>query len=240
MLKTQKMEYRDQDILLEGYCAYRDDGKGKKPAVMVAHDWTGRNEFACRKADQLAELGYVGFAIDMYGKGKLGQTKDEKIALMQPLMKNRHALQQRILAGFHALKKLDIVDASRIGAIGFCFGGLCVLDLARSGAEVKGVVSFHGLLHAPENIFPQAIHAKILVLHGYADPMVPPEQVIQFGNEMTQAQVDWQIDMYGNTMHAFTNPEANDPEFGTVYSKQADTRSWLAMTEFFKEVFDTK
>lgn len=237
MIKTQKIEYHDDNVLLEGHYSYDDSFTEKRPAVLVTHDWSGKNEFACNKADKLAELGYVGFALDMYGKGKTGSTKEEKVALMTPLMQNRANLQKRIIAGFNAVKKLEHVDDSNIGAIGFCFGGLCALDLARSGTDVKGVVSFHGLLNAPENITKPRISAKILALHGFDDPMVTADQVINFGQEMTHAKVDWQIDIYGNAMHAFTNPQANDPGFGTVYEKNADARSWIAMKEFFREVF---
>ena len=236
MLNTKKIEYYDGDTLLEGYCAYEGNNE-KKPVVLVVHDWSGRNDFASQKAEKLAELGYVGFAIDMFGKGVIGRTKEEKSALIQPLMDNRTALQHRILAAFEVAKKLDAADPKNIGAIGFCFGGLCVLDLARSGADVKGVVSFHGLLHAPEDALEHTIKAKILALHGFDDPMVTPDKVMDFGEEMTHAKADWQLDIYGNTMHAFTNPQANDPGFGTVYNKKADTRSWISMREFFQEVF---
>ncbi len=236
MLKTKKIEYSDGDTLLEGYYAYEDDNE-KKPVVLIAHDWSGRNDFASQKAEKLAELGYVGFALDMFGKGVIGRTKEEKSALIQPLIDNRSALQHRMLAAFNTAKQLEMVDPKKVAAIGFCFGGLCVLDLARSGAEVKGVVSFHGLLHAPEDAVEHTIRAKVLALHGFDDPMVTPDQVIDFGEEMTHAKADWQLDMYGHTMHAFTNPQANDPAFGTVYSKQADTRAWTAMREFLKEIF---
>lgn len=238
MLKTQKIEYQDDDVVLEGYFAYDDSSSDeKRPAILVSHDWSGKNEFACHKADQLAELGYVGFALDMFGKGKMGNTKEEKSALIQPFIKNRSMLQKRIEAAFNTVKKLAVVDPHQIGAIGFCFGGLCVLDLARSGADVKGAVSFHGLLNAPEQAAHQAIKAKILVLHGFDDPMVTPDHIMVFGEEMTHAKADWQLDIYGHAMHAFTNPQANDPSFGTVYNKKADHRSWTAMKAFFKEVF---
>jgi dienelactone hydrolase len=236
MLKTEKYEYKDGDTLLEGYVA-SDPHQEKRPVILVVHDWSGLNDFARGKADKLAELGYVGFAVDMYGNGKVGKTKEEKSALMQPLMQNRYALQQRMLAAFEAAKQLPMIDANQIGAIGFCFGGLCALDLARSGADVKGVASFHGLLNAPEDSISKQITAKVLVLHGFDDPMVTPETVMHFGEEMTEAKANWELDMYGNTMHGFTNPEANDPSFGTVYNKQAETRSWTAMREFFGEVF---
>jgi dienelactone hydrolase len=237
MLKTQKIEYRDDDVVLEGYYSYDDKLTDKRPAILVAHDWSGKNEFSCNKADKLAELGYVGFALDMFGKGVSGKTKEEKSALITPFLQDRQRLQKRILAAFETVRKLDQVLSSKIGAMGFCFGGLCVLDLARSGAEVKGVVSFHGLLHAPENAVNKHITAKILALHGFDDPMVTMDKVTAFGQEMTHAKADWELDIYGNAMHAFTNPQANDPGFGTVYEKHADARSWIKMKEFFQEVF---
>lgn len=237
MLQTKKIEYYDGKTLLEGYYAYNDKISGKRPAILVAHDWSGRNEFACQKAEKLAELGYIGFALDMFGKEVRGNTKDEKMALIKPLMEDRNVLVQRILSAFNTVKTLEQVDNSNIGAIGFCFGGLCVLDLARVGAAVQGVVSFHGLLNAPQNLKAHAIQAKILALHGYDDSMVPSSLVTEFQQEMTGAKVDWQMHIYGNTMHAFTNPQANDPGFGTVYNAMADSRSWMIMKNFFIEIF---
>ncbi|OGT35563.1 MAG: carboxymethylenebutenolidase [Gammaproteobacteria bacterium RIFCSPHIGHO2_12_FULL_37_14] len=237
MTISKAINYQDNNITLNGYCAYPDGLSKKTPAVMVCHDWTGRNEFACHKANDLTKLGYIGFAIDMYGDSKLGQTKEEKSALIQPFIQDRNKLQRRILSALEALHKVEWVDSKRIAAIGFCFGGLCVLDLARSGADIAGVVSFHGLLHAPEEARLSSIKAKILALHGYDDPMVTPENVMAFGNEMTHANADWQLHMYGSTMHAFTNPEANDPGFGTVYNKTSDSRAWIAMKNFFTEIF---
>lgn len=237
MLKTQKIEYSASDVIMEGYLAHDANITQKKPAILVCHDWSGKNDFACQKAEQLAELGYVGFALDMFGKGKIGKTKEEKSALIQPLLADRALLAKRMLAAYDVVKNMEQVEHSQIGVIGFCFGGLCALDLARNGADVQGVVSFHGLLQPPENFRPQQITSKILVLHGFDDPMVTPDHVTQFGEEMTHAKADWQLYIYGNTMHAFTNPQANDPAFGTVYDKKADARSWIAMKEFFKEVF---
>jgi dienelactone hydrolase len=237
MLKTKKVEYHDKNVCLEGYCAYDEGVKGKRPVILVAHDWSGRNKFAEEKAEQLARLGYVGFALDMFGKGVLGNTKEEKAALIKPFMEDRNLLAQRMLAAFNFVKELEHVDDTRVGAIGFCFGGLCVLDLARMGAAVKGIVSFHGLLHAPSVEGKHSIIAKFLVLHGYDDPMVPSNVVAEFQQEMTNAKVDWQMHIYGNTLHAFTNPLANDLGFGTVYNKIADERSWLAMKNFFGEIF---
>lgn len=235
MIKHEYFDYTDAGTALQGYYAFDDKVSGKRPGVLVAHDWGGMNEFAMDIANRLAELGYVGIAIDMYGKGKTGNTKEEKSALMQPLVQNRAALQQRINAGLTASKTLPNVDAHKIAAIGFCFGGLCVLDLARSGAPVKGVVSFHGILKAPEKS--NTITAKVLALHGYDDPMVSRDEILSFYDEMNKAKVDWQFFIYSHTMHAFMNPQANDPGFGTVYNKLTATRAWNAMQTFFKEIF---
>lgn len=233
---SQNIQYQDHEALLEGFLACPDDA-AKRPAVLICHDWSGCNDFARYKAEKIAELGYVGFAIDMYGKDKRGKTKEEKAALMSPFMENRKFLLQRICAGLQALKSLPMVDTNKIAAMGFCFGGLCVLDLARSGEAIRGVISFHGLFNAPEGQENSIIKAKILALHGYDDPMGPPNQVLEFANEMTAAKADWQIHLYGHTLHAFTNPEANDYAFGTVYNLQADQRSWQAMINFLQEIF---
>lgn len=234
-MQTQTVEYNDDDALLEGYLAH--DGSGeKKPAVLISHAWAGRSEFECNKAEALAELGYVGFALDNYGKGILGQTMEENTALMTPFIEDRGKLRQRLLAGLDAVRSLEMVDTNRIAAIGFCFGGLSVLDLARSGADVKGVVSFHGLFNAPENLPSGEIKAKVLALHGHEDPMVPPDSVLGLEKEMTAAGVDWQIHVYGHAAHAFTHPEANMPENGLMYNADADRRSWTSMKNFLEEV----
>lgn len=235
-MKTQSIIYYDKEVQLEGYCAM-DSSSLKKPAILIAHDWSGRNEFANKKAEKIAELGYIGFAVDMYGKGKLGNTKEEKMALMKPLIEDRTLLANRILAAFNEVKKIPNVDPQRIGAIGFCFGGGCVLDLARSGADVKVVVSFHGLLSPPPHAHNKKILAKILALHGYLDPMVTSGEVLAFEKEMHEAQVDWQLIVYGSALHAFSNPSANDYQLGTVYNEAADKRSWIAMKNFFSEIF---
>lgn len=233
---TKEINYQVDGRTHKGFIAYRDDLAQPKPGILITHDWTGRNEFAQDKAIQLAELGYVGFAVDMYGDGQTGQTNDEKAALMMPMMEDRGLLRRRIAAAFHCLSSQSSVNSQKVLAMGYCFGGLCSLDLARSGADVKGVVSFHGLLSAPEKKTAARINAKILVLHGYDDPMVPPQSIDEFAQEMNQAGVDWQLHAYGNTLHSFTNPLANDRDFGTVYSPSADHRSWQATLNFFAEV----
>ena len=234
---TSNYIYHHGEQEMHGYVAYNDDGK-QRPAVLIVHDWSGRNEFVCNKALMMANLGYVGFAIDMYGHGRIGETTDEKLALMQPLVNDRLLLRDRVTAALDALITMDEVDDSRIAAIGFCFGGLCVLDLARSGASILGAVSFHGLLGAPLDLPSNTIKAKILALHGYDDPMVSQLQVNDFCQEMTKASVDWQIHMYGHTQHAFSNPEAHDKVLGTIYNPDAERRSLQSMTNFLEELFD--
>jgi len=229
--------YLDGDVLLEAYFAFDDAITERRPAVLISHAWGGRDDFVAEKANKLAELGYVGFALDMYGKGVLGNSPEQNSKLMQPFMADRGLLQKRIKAALYAVRLLPWVDDSKIAAMGFCFGGLCVLDLARAGADLKGVVSFHGLLGAPDNLVTNSIKAKVLALHGHDDPMGSVEQVFAFEQEMTKASADWQLHTYGHTMHAFTNPKANDPAFGTVYQANADKRSWLAMKNFLAEVF---
>lgn len=231
------VSYLDDGEVLEGYFAYDDAIAGQRPVVLIHHAWAGRDEFVAEKARKLAALGYLGFATDIYGKGILGKGPDENARLMQPFMQDRGKLRKRLIAALAAVKTMPWADDKKIAAIGFCFGGLCALDLARSGAEICGVVSFHGLLVPPANVSPAAIKAKVLVLHGHDDPMVPPEQVLALQTELTAAGADWQVHSYGNTMHAFTNPLANDPGFGTVYQPKADVRSWQAMQNFLQEIF---
>lgn len=234
----QLHNYQDGATTLKGYLSYENIKTTPKPAILICPDWSGRNTFADNKADELAKLGYVGFAIDIYGDGKQGQTDDEKSALIQPFLKNRGLLRQRLQAAFNTIRQLDCVDPNHIAIIGFCFGGLCALDLARSGADIKGAVSFHGILIPPENLPNEKIKAKILALHGHDDPSVPPEQVQAFAKEMTDANVDWQIHLYGNTTHAFTNPLANNPSLGRVYNEVAAKRSFRAMQDFLEELFN--
>lgn len=229
--------YLDGDVLLEGFFAYDDAIEGQRPTVMISHAWLGRNDFVAEKAVKLAEMGYFAFAVDMYGKDVLGKNKEEGIELMQPFMDDRSLVVRRMEAALFAIKRMPWTDDKNIAAIGFCFGGLCVLDLARSGADVKGVVSFHGLLNAPEKRQSENIKAKVLALHGHDDPMATTEQIIAIQQELTLAGADWQFHQYGHAMHAFTNPIANDPDFGTAYQADADKRSWVSMKNFLLEIF---
>ncbi len=234
---TKTIDYQDGDTQLEGYLAYNETG-APLPAVLVAHDWSGRREFACKAAERVAAMGYAGFALDMYGKGIIGRDGDTEgnAALMNPYASDRVLLRQRINAALNAVRELPQVDAARIAAMGYCFGGMCVLELARSGADVTGVISIHGIF-APGNAANEEITAKVLCLHGHDDPMVPPEQVLAFEKEMTDAGVDWQIHIYGDTMHAFTNPVANNPDFGTVYKEKAAKRAYQSVANFLDELF---
>lgn len=236
MLQTRLIDYPDGDTLLEGYFAYDDRHTSQRPAVLISHAWVGRDEFFCARARRLADLGYAALALDMYGKGVLGSGPEENARLMTPFIEDRALLQRRITCALETLRRQPEVDAQRIAAMGFCFGGLCVLDLARTGADLKGVVSFHGLLKPPGNTAGTKIRAKVLALHGNEDPLVPPEDVLALEKELTEAGADWQIHVYGNTVHAFTNPQANDPDFGTVYNPTADRRSWIALENFLAEV----
>lgn len=237
ILLEEHYEYFHGEQRLEGYLAYDRDATAPKPAVLVVHDWSGRNAFACEQAKQLAKLGYVGFAVDMYGNAQVGETVEEKTALMQSVATDRHFLRARIRAALDTLVQLEHVDSQRIAVIGFCFGGLCALDLARSGAAIRGAVSFHGLLGKPEGIDNQPIKAKVLVLHGYDDPMVTPQLVNEFCHEMTESNVDWQVHMYGHTQHAFTNPLANDPSLGLAYNATISQRAFQSMNNFLQEIF---
>ena len=233
-MPTEKLSYRDGDVELEAHVAW--EGEGRRPAVLVSHAFAGQGEPERRSAERLAAWGYTGIALDNYGKGVFGQTRDECRALMTPFLEDRAKLQKRLLAGFEAARKHPRVDPDRIAAIGFCFGGLCALDLARSGAALRGVASFHGLF-TQSPLPKQKILAKVLVLHGFDDPMATPEHTLALERELTEAGVDWQVHVYGGTMHAFTNPAANDPAFGTVYQPNAHRRSLASLKLFLEEIF---
>ena len=237
-IQNRLVQYKDDDTLLEGMLAWDDDVTGPRPGVLVSHAWSGRSDFEDGKANVLAGLGYAAFALDLYGKGVRGSSPDENSALMQPFLDDRAMLQKRLLVSLAVLRDQAEVDASKTAAIGFCFGGLCVLDIARTGEDIDGVVSFHGLLGAPGNTTGKSIKARVLALHGWDDPMAPPDSVVEFSAEMSAMHADWQLHAYGNTMHAFTNPDADDKAFGTVYDATADRRSFTSMQSFLQELFN--
>lgn len=237
-LQHRLVEYRDGDVLLEGRLSWDDRHEHPRPGVLIAHTIAGRGPLEEGKADRLAGLGYIALALDMYGKGVQGSTSEENRALMDAQLADREAMQRRLLCALNTLREQPEVDAARVAAIGFCFGGLCVLDIARTGEELAGVVSFHGLFGAPGNTVGNRISARILVLHGWDDPMANPDAVNALAAELSSMGADWQLHAYGNTMHAFTNPAASDFERGTVYDPTADRRSWQAMNNFLEELFD--
>ncbi len=237
-MQTKVVEYKDGDIVLEGYLAYDDAIQEKRPGVLVVHEWNGLESHVKRQAEELAKLGYVAFAIDMYGKGIRPKTMEESAAQANIYRSNRQLMRSRANAGLVVLQQDSLTDPKRIAAIGYCFGGGTVLELARSGADIAGVVSFHGTLDTPNPNDAKNIKAKVLVLHGANDPFVPAEQVTAFETEMRQAGVDWQLVAYGGAVHSFTNPEAgNDPSKGAAYNEAVDKRSWEAMKQFFSEIF---
>ena len=233
-MKTEKITYQSGDNSFEGFLAQPEGDSN--PCVLIAHTWAGRDAFVEEKAKLLTELGYAAFAIDMYGDGKIGTSNEENAGMMQPLLDDREELARRALASLDAVSKIDSIDASKIVIMGYCFGGLVAMDLARTGADIKGAVSFHGFLAGPENSTNE-IKAKLLALHGDLAPMVGQDQIESFRQEMTSKKVDWQLHVFGGAMHSFTNPEANDPDFGAVYSKNADERSWKIFTDLLKELF---
>lgn len=234
-IQSHTLEYMDLDTRCVGYLAYDDARPAKLGAVLVSHTFRGRDEFAESKARRLAEIGFAGFALDMYGDGKVGTTPSECEALMRPFVHDRALLARRISAALSAVRSSPRVDPARVAAIGYCFGGMCVLDLARSGADVRGVVSLHGLLKPWPYPF-GAVTAKILALHGNDDPLVSEEDLAAFRQQMTAARADWQLHIYGGTKHAFTNPAQKDPNAATYYNAIADRRSWASVETFLHEV----
>ena len=235
-VKTEVVEYRQGDVVLEGYLAYDDSFQGKRPGVVVAHEWFGQSPYERKRAEQLARLGYVAFAIDMYGKGVRARDGKEAGTLAGKYMGDRKLMRARAAAGLDVLRNRPETDPTRLAAIGYCFGGTTVLELARSGADLASVVSFHGVLDTPTPGDARNIKAKVLVLHGGDDPMVPNKQVEAFQEEMRKGGVDWQFISYGGAVHRFSNPAAgNDPSKGLAYNERADRRSWEAMKAFFAE-----
>lgn len=237
-IHTETVEYEHGDAVLEGYLAYDPAIKGKRPGVIVVHEWKGLGSYAKMRAEQLAGLGYVAFAADIYGKDAQPKTDEEAMVCVRKYKGDRQLLRARATAALDALRKDVHCDSKRIAAIGYCFGGTTVLELARSGADIAGVVSFHGALDTPNPADAKNIKCKILACHGADDPYVPAEQVAAFEKEMRDAGVDWELIKFGGAVHSFTVPEAgNDNSKGAAYNERADKRSWEAMKAFFTEIF---
>jgi len=235
-VKSAVVEYKDGEQTCEGFLAWDDAAKGKRPGVVVVHEWMGLGDYAKDRARQLAALGYVAFAADIYGKGIRAKDAREAGELAGRYKGDLSLLRSRARAAFDTLAKDARVDPARIFAIGYCFGGTTALELARSGAPLAGVVSFHGGLSTKDPADAKNVKGRVLVLHGASDPFVPPAEVAAFQKEMNDAKVDWQMVLYAGAVHSFTNPAAgNDPSKGAAYDERADRRSWEAMKAFFAE-----
>lgn len=235
---TKVIDYDHDGITFSGTLVYDDKVQEKRPGILVVHDWMGHGPFAIEKAKELAAMGYVAFAVDMYGKGIYCKDAQEASGRAGKLKADRPLLRGRIQAGLQVLKNQSQVDPSKTGAMGFCFGGTTSIELARSGADVNGVVSFHGGLETSLPAQAGTVKAKILALHGADDPFVPPAEVANFEKEMKSAKCNWELVAYGNAVHSFTNKAAGvDNSKGAAFNEQANQRSMTAMKNFFREVF---
>jgi dienelactone hydrolase len=232
-LRTEEVEYKDGEAVLLGYLAYDDALAGPRPGVLVVHEWWGHDAYARRRAEDVARLGYVAFALDMYGKGVRAETPEQAAPLATKFRRDR----KRAAAGLAVLRRHARVDPARIAAIGYCFGGAVALELARDGADLRGVVSFHGSLGTDRPAEASTFKAKVLVCNGADDAAVPREQVAAFEDEMRAARADYTIIHYGGAVHAFTNPEADRRGIRNVaYHAAADRRSFEHMKLFLAEV----
>jgi dienelactone hydrolase len=237
-VKTEVVRYKQGDTTCVGYLAYDDSLAGKRPAVLIAPEWWGVVDYPKHRAEQLAQLGYVAFVADVYGNGTVAATPDEARSHAMSFYTNRALLRSRMAAAFSTLKGQPQTDEKRIAVIGYCFGGAAALELARSGADLVAVVTFHGSLSTPNPTDAKNIKGKILVCTGADDPNIKPEEINAFESEMRAAGVNYQVNVYGGAVHAFTNPAAgSDNSKGAAYNAQADHRSWEAMRIFFDEIF---
>lgn len=234
-MEKKIIEYYQDNICFKGYAAYRPIKERRRVAVLLCHAWFGQDDFIREKAHQLAEVGCLGFAVDMYGDGKVAANEEEAASLIQPLMKNRETMRKRLNAALSTVSKLPEINPNYIAILGFCFGGACALELARSGANIRAAISCHGLLQRDHTLEINEIKASILALHGYNDPLVSADDLQHFQEEMTIAQADWQLLTFGNTMHAFTNPSAHSAANGLLYNPLAAKRAWIAIMHFLKE-----
>ena len=235
MIKTDATEYKDGATSCEGYFAYDDAKPGKSPGVLIVHEWGGLGDYVKHRARMLAELGYVAFGCDIFGKGVRATTMEDCAKISEPFYKDRGLTKRRARLGLDQLLAHPRVDTSKVAAIGYCFGGMVALDIVREQMPVNGIVSFHGQLMTPAPA--KKVTAKVLVLHGAVDPVVPPAEVAAFEKEMEEAGADWQLVAYGGAKHTFTNFNLpTDLPGPAAYNEKADKRSWRAMQDFFKEV----
>lgn len=237
-IQSKTVEYKQGNTTLEGVLVYDDAIPGKRPGILVVHQWLGITDYEKHRAEMLAKLGYVAFCADIYGKGVRPRDTSEAGPLASRYKADRPLLRARVNAGLEVLKKNQFADPSRIAAIGYCFGGTTVLELARSGADLAGVVSFHGGLDSPTPADGANIKCKVLACHGADDPFEKAKDLTAFENEMRDHKVDWQLIFYGGAVHSFTQPMAgNDNSKGAAYNERADKRSWEAMKQFLAELF---
>ena len=237
-VQTTTIPYNHGEVALEGVLAWDDAKEGKRPGILVVHEWWGLNEYARTRAEQLAALGYVAVAVDMYGKGKVTTHPDEARQWMQQTTANVKMWQARANEGFRLLQTNPLVDQTRLAAIGYCFGGATVMQMVYDGAPVKGVVSFHGSLPLPPAYSAVKSSVKILIAHGEADPFLSQDHIRKFKHALDEAGLDWHMVIFGGAQHGFTNPSANQYGMnGVQYQEQADRRSWEHMKMFFDELF---
>jgi dienelactone hydrolase len=237
-IRQEPIDYQQADHALQGVLVYDDRTSEPRPAVLVCPEWYGVNDFAKGRATELAKMGYVAFVVDPYGKGVNAKSVEEAGKMSAALKADRATLKARVRAAFDVVQKHKRVDPQRIAAIGYCFGGTTALELARSGADVKGVASFHGSLNSPNAEEAKAIKGKVLVLHGGADPFVPDPEVADFVESMRRHSVNYQLNIYGGAVHSFTNPNADKAGLkGVAYNEQADKRSWAELKIFLDEIF---
>lgn len=235
---TKEIEYKDGNTILHGYLAYDNSNENPRPGILIIHQWRGLSDYEKMRARQLAESGYVAFAADIYGKDVRPSTPEEAGKEAGKYYGDLNLFRQRLNAGLEELKKQQFTDGGKIAVIGYCFGGSGALELARSGADIKGAVSFHGGLKTQNPDDAKNIKGRILVLHGAVDPYVPDEDVTAFKKEMEAAGIDYVLTEYAGAVHSFTMESAgNDPSKGSAYNEKADKRSWKAMSEFFDELF---
>jgi dienelactone hydrolase len=237
-VQFKQVEYRDGDQKLSGYIAWDDSIEGKRPGVLVVHEWWGLNDYSKKRARMLAEQGYVAFAADMYGDGKVTTHADDAKGWMTQITANEADWQKRAQLGLEQLKSNELVDDDKLAAIGYCFGGATVMQLAYAGTELDGVVSFHGSLPPATPEQASNIKTSVLVAHGDADSFIPAERITAFKKALSDAGVDWEMNIYSGARHGFTNPGAGD--FGMdalAYDEKADRRSWQKMKAFFDEIF---
>lgn len=235
-IQTREVEYRQGETVLQGYLAWDDAAKGPRPGVIVVHEWWGHNAHARRAAERLAQAGYVAFALDMYGKGKLAEHPEQAQAFVAEAMKDEAEIPSRFNKALEVLKADEHVDGSRIGAIGYCFGGAVALGMARSGANLKAVGTFHGALATQHPAEPGKVKAKLLVQTGDADPFIPADAVAAFEKEMKDAGASCRVVHYPGVKHGFTNPDAGKAGMPQLeYNAAADKKSWAELLRFFKK-----